>query len=74
MYSGNHYRLEETETGKWSVFNGNAYLGRLVAVAGDRESGPLYTIDLVGEEGQVGEPATDDWRRALEVLIDLASE
>jgi hypothetical protein len=69
-YVGQVYRLVEHDSEKWQVFLEDTYLGVLIATSGSRESGPEYTIDLAGEEGLVDEPATDDWRRALETLID----
>lgn len=68
-YNGRAYRLAERESERWEVFDGDRYLGVLVALKGSERSGPLYTIDLAGDEPQESE-ATDDWRRALETLID----
>ncbi len=47
-------------------------LGQIIARGGTKESGPLYTIHLAGEEGRHDEPATDELRRALEYVIDHA--
>jgi hypothetical protein len=69
-YNGRTYRLEEFESEKWKIYGDGVYLGQVVAV--DGVDGPEYTIDLAGEEGKVDEPSTDDWRRAVETLIDLA--
>ena len=71
-YNGRVYRLAETVSERWSVYDGGRHLGDVVAVPGTQESGPEYTIDLAGES--VDEPATDDWQRALETLIDMAGE
>ncbi len=68
-YRDKIYRLVEVESERWQVLDADVYLGQLVAVDGGRQ-GPQYTIDFAGQEDQVDEPATDDWRRALEVLID----
>lgn len=73
-YRDKVYRLVEGESERWSVFDADIYLGVLVAEPGVDRSGPLYTIDFAGEEGQRDEPATDDWRLALEYLIDHADE
>ena len=75
-YNGETYRLVEQESEIWRVYGGGVYLGRVVAArppdGADGPLGPEYTIDLAGEEGRVDEPNTDDWRRAVETLIDLA--
>jgi hypothetical protein len=71
-YGGKTYRLQERESERWEVFDGDRYLGVVIALPGTNESGPEYTLDFAGEEGKVNEPSTDDWRRAVETLIDLA--
>jgi hypothetical protein len=70
-YAGKTFRLDEVESEKWRVFDGDTYLGVVIAVAGS--DGPEYTIDFAGEEGQYDEPANDDWQRVLEYLIDNAA-
>lgn len=67
-YAGKTYRLVEAESEKWRVFDADTYLGTIIAVTGD--NGPEYTIDFAGEEGKYDEPASEDWRRVLEYLID----
>jgi hypothetical protein len=69
-YAGKSYRLVERDSEKWRVFDGDRYLGQVVALPGTQESGPEYTLDFAGEEDQYDEPATDDWRLVLEYLID----
>jgi hypothetical protein len=69
-YAGTLYRLDEHESERWRVYDGNTYLGQVVAVKGTQEAGPLYTSDFAGEEDVYDEPATDDWRLVLEYLID----
>jgi hypothetical protein len=69
-YAGKAYKLVERDSEKWQVFDGDHYLGQVVAVPGDDESGPQYTLDFAGEEDTYDEPATDDWRLVLEYLID----
>jgi hypothetical protein len=69
-YAGQTYRLVEETSEQWKVYREEQYLGVLLATSGPGLTGPQYTIDLAGEEGLIDEPATDDWRRALEVLID----
>ncbi|TFW00189.1 hypothetical protein [Orlajensenia leifsoniae] len=70
-YGGRVYRLEERDSERWTVTADDGQdVGVLVALAGPGRNGPEYTIDLPGEEGRVGEPSTDDWRRALQTLID----
>jgi hypothetical protein len=72
-YGGKTYRLEEQESEKWRVYDGDRYLGQVLLVQSQSEAGFQYTIDLATEEGKVDEPATDDWQRALETLIDLSA-
>jgi hypothetical protein len=72
-YAGEVYTLVEHESERWMVWLRDRYLGRVIALSGTKESGPVYTIDIVGEEGKIDEPATDDWRRAVEALIDRAT-
>lgn len=67
-YAGHDYRLREDESEKWQVFDGDRYLGVLIAVNGS--DGPAYTLDFAGEEGKYDEPANEDWRLVLEYLID----
>ncbi|MCU1439525.1 MAG: hypothetical protein JWP85_522 [Rhodoglobus sp.] len=77
-YRDKTYRLVEADSERWDVFDGDIYLGVLVAVPGEGKgevrSGPLYTLDFAGEENKYDEPATDDWRLVLEYLIDHADE
>jgi hypothetical protein len=68
-YNGRVYRLAERESERWEVFDGETYLGVLIALKGAGTTGPVYTIDPAGADPQEKE-ATDDWRRALETLID----
>lgn len=67
-YAGRSYRLREEESEKWRVFDGDRYLGVVIAV--DGPDGPEYTLDFAGEEDKYDEPTTDDWRLVLEYLID----
>lgn len=67
-YDGKTYRLVERESERWEVYDGDRYLG--VVWARDTAGPPEYSIDQAGEEGTVDEPFTDDWRRAVETLID----
>jgi hypothetical protein len=69
-YGGKTYQLRERESERWEVFDGDRYLGVLVALPEADRSGPLYTLDFAGEEGKYMEASTDDWRLVLEYLID----
>jgi hypothetical protein len=69
-YAGQVYRLVEHTSERWQVFLGDDYLGELIASPGPSGSGPEYTIQVRGDEELSGEPATDDWQRALQILID----
>jgi hypothetical protein len=74
-YSGKTYRLDEADSEVWSVYDGDTYLG-VVRVAGpvEGEPGPHYVAKLVGEEHDPDTDVTDDWRSALEWLLDQTSE
>ena len=72
-YAGTMYRLGEAESQRWSVFDGETFLGAVFADPILNVEGARYSIDLAGEQGTVGEPFTDDWRRAVETLINLAT-
>ena len=71
-YTGRTFRLDERDSEEWRVFDAGVYIGTVRAVRGEGTTGPQYTIDIAGD-GPVDEPATDDWRRALETLIDLGT-
>jgi hypothetical protein len=72
-YNSKTYRLVERDSERWQVFDGDTYLGVLVAIKGEGTLGPQYTLDFAGEEDVYDEPATDDWRLVLEYLIDHAN-
>jgi hypothetical protein len=70
-YAGKTYRLEERDSEVWRVYDGDQYLGDVIAVTGisDR-GGPTYLARCDGDDAVEGAPTTDDWRSALEYLID----
>jgi hypothetical protein len=72
-FGGKSYKLVERDSEKWQVYDGDHYLGQVVALQGTQETGPLYTLDFAGEEDEYDEPATDDWRLVLEYLINKAA-
>jgi len=72
-YAGKTYRLEERESEQWRVYDRDQYLGTVLATQAASDGSPEYTIDFAGEEGKYDEPATDDWRRAVEYIIDEAA-
>jgi hypothetical protein len=72
-YNGRTVRLVEQESEQWKVYDAGVHIGTVLAVPGLEDGGPEYTIDLAGEDGAYDEPSTDDWRRAVETLIDLAN-
>jgi hypothetical protein len=67
-YAGHRYRLTEHDSENWRVFDGDRYLGVVVAVRGP--DGPAYTLDFAGQDDKYNEPANEDWRLVLEYLID----
>jgi len=71
-YRDKTYRLVEADSERWEVFDGDIYLGVLIAVP--TKNGPVYTIDFAGEENLYEEPAGDDWRLVLEWLINHADK
>ena len=69
------YRLEEAARAVWSVYDGERYLG-IVAVAETAadDHGPQYVARPSGEENVTDFESTDDWRAALEHLIESTAE
>ncbi len=66
-YAGKTYRLEERDSELWRVYEGDQYLGDVVAVTGISDpGGPTYLARRNGEAVRDGAPTTDDWRSALE--------
>jgi hypothetical protein len=72
-YAGRTYRIEERDSERWRLYDGDHYVGQVIALPGTRETAPKYTPDSAGEEDKYDEPATDDWRLVLESLIDNAA-
>jgi hypothetical protein len=70
-YNGRGYGLAERESEQWRVTDGDTPLGTLIAVPQVDDRGPLYVVQLAGEDTPTGEPI-DDWQGALEYLIDTA--
>ena len=71
-YAGRTFRLDERDSEEWRVFDAGIHLGTVRAMPLVGTTGPQYTIDIAGDV-PIDEPATDDWRRAIEALIDLAN-
>lgn len=73
-YSGKTYRLEERESEQWRVYDDDQYLGVVEVAAGPAtREGPLYVCHPAGDETLPDVEPTDDWRIALEYLIDNRS-
>ncbi|CAQ03348.1 hypothetical protein ACR8AL_07485 [Clavibacter sepedonicus] len=73
-YAGKTYRLEEQESERWRVYDGDTYLGTLAQTdATSNERWMHYSSTPAGDEG-ASMPTTDDWHAALRHLIDLADE
>lgn len=71
-WGGKTYRLEETESERWRVFDGETYLGVLEQTdATDGERWVHYASRLAGDE-LAAIPTTDDWHAALRHLIESA--
>lgn len=71
-WGGKTYRLEEVESERWRVFDGETYLGVLEQTdATDGERWVHYASRLAGDE-LAAVPTTDDWCAALRHLIESA--
>ena len=74
-YGGQTYRLEEAASGIWSVYLDDTHLGVLrVAEPEADESGHHYTARVAGEEHDNDGEVMDDWRAALDLLIEISTE
>lgn len=71
-YNGKQYRLDERESHQWRVFDDGVHIGTVIEVSTTPEAGVLYTIEVAGGAGREQE-TTDDWQRAIETLVDLAT-
>ena len=70
-YGGRTYRLAERESERWTVTaDDGQYVGLLMAIRTGERSAPQYAVELPAGKGGPDEPATEDWRPALEYLID----
>jgi len=72
-YAGKTYHLDERDSEQWPVLDGEKWLGTIRSAPKLSDGSPEYTIDFAGEEGKYDEPASDDWRRAVEYIIDNAA-
>jgi hypothetical protein len=73
-YWGKTYRLEERDGQVWRVYDTDRYLGDLVAVTGVADKGgPTFLARYDGDDVMLEPPTTDNWRAALEYLIDRSS-
>ena len=72
-YAGRTFHLRENDRERWFVYDAGIHIGTLVARPGQQASVPEYSIDIADGYGVVDEAVTDDWRRALETLIDQAT-
>lgn len=71
-YNGKVYRLDERESHQWRVLDDGVHIGNVLEVLTTPESGVLYSIEVADGQGREPE-TTDDWQRAIETLIDLAT-
>lgn len=73
LFGDRTYRLVATGLDSWQIFDGPTLLGEVLRTR--PESGslwPEYAARSVDEDTP-DLPATDDWRAAVEHLIDVAS-
>lgn len=67
-FDGVTYRLEERESEVWSVYQGERFVGDVIAAAIAGAEGPRYTVRFADE--RVAEADyTDEWQSALEYLV-----
>ena len=71
-YNGKTYRLDERESERWRVLDDGVHIGSVIAVSRNETDGVLYTIEVRGDSGPQPD-LTDDWARAIETLIDIAT-
>ena len=69
---GKNFRIEENESWVWRVYDpdGN-YLGVVTQSDPTPEDGYRYAARCAGEE-DADVPTTDDWRSAIEHLIEVS--
>ena len=77
-WEGKTYQLEESSTRRWSVYDGDLLLGTVVKVDPDdgpdeEEPWPHFHAQLPGEETEPAGELSDDWRAALENLLEATS-
>ncbi|MBX0301836.1 hypothetical protein K2F54_17875 [Cryobacterium sp. 1639] len=71
-FAGKTYRLAEVDSQVWRVYDGETYLGIVTETdPTPAERWPHYTAQSAGDEARVV-PTTDDWRAALDHLIEAA--
>jgi hypothetical protein len=68
---GKMYRLVEDRSWEWKVLDGDTYLGVVTQLEPTTE-GNLYSAKCAGEEAN-DVPSTNDWRAALDHLIDSSN-
>jgi len=71
-YNGKSYRLDEGESHQWRVFDDGVHIGTVLEVLTSPDEGVLYGIEIADGQGREQE-TTDDWQRAIETVIDLAT-
>jgi hypothetical protein len=69
-YAGKDFRVVKSDDEKWSVYDGDSFLGHIVELPGEPGSEAVYTLETRSDETSDDEPATHDWTSALELLID----
>ena len=71
-YNGKVFRLDERESHRWRVLDDGVHIGTVIEVSTSPDAGVLYTVQVADGRGPETE-TTDDWQRAIETLIDLAT-
>jgi hypothetical protein len=69
-YAGKDFRVVKSADESWGVYDGDSFLGHIIGLPGPAGSEPAYTLETKSDENPDDEPATHDWRSALELLID----
>jgi hypothetical protein len=71
-HDGKVYRLDERESHRWRVFDDGVHIGTVIEMSRTPDAGVLYTIEVADGRGPETQ-STDDWQRAIETLIGLAT-
>lgn len=69
-YAGKAFLIVRRNDARWQVYDGDHWLGDIIALPGAQESDRLFTLETTGDSMPADEPAARDWQAALAFLID----